>query len=343
MRINIPVNKYQFFSRLDRLYIKFRQTIDLVWMPYEALHDMVSFVMNCRLSPFIPSYKKDTYDLIFYAHTIEKGLSLPQPRPHFGRNNISRVMYLLRRCDPLMVNPAAVKMALGNLQQYIEFHRKKGLESLFLNELNEELLKIVTRFDINPDGGTRNVLLDMKKIAERSHTYAAFLSSRFSCRNFSNAPVLASLLKEVVVTAQNAPSQCNRQSTRIHAYLDKEMIARLLECQGGSSGFAAAVPAVLVVTSDVAAWTSRAERQQAYVDAGLFGMALLYSSHAYGLGSCCLNFAKTNFQEKIFKKIANISTSERVVMLVAIGYLDDENPLATRSTRFQVETVLKLH
>lgn len=343
MRLILPLKNYRYLLRLDRFYIKFRQTIDLVWMTFESLYDMANFIMHGRLSPFVPSHKKDTYDLIFFSHTIEKGLSLPKPRLLFGKNNIARIIHLLRHCDPTMVNTAAVQMALGSLNEYIDFHRKNGIKDIFLDDLHQELSKITAKLPIQAVGGTRDVLKDNNKLKEQRLSYTEFLSSRFSCRNFSNNTVPANLLKDVVLTAQNAPSQCNRQSTRIHGYMNKEVIARLLALQGGSSGFAASVPLVLVVSSEVAAWSTRAERNQAYVDSGLFGMALLYSCHAHGLGSCCLNFAKTNLQERAFKKVAGISAGERITMLIAVGYLDETNAVAARSTRCPLDTVFKLN
>lgn len=341
--MELPVQTDGFLSRFDRLYIRFRQTVALLGMPFEAAYDMVLFVSRCRLSPFVPRHKRDTYDLIFFSHTIEKGLSLPEPRPLFGRNNICRVLYLLRHCDPDKTGPAALGMGVGCLHAYLEHHARHNVEAPFLTGLKHELDSLAGRFATAGEGGTKDVAGIFRKIEARQLSYEEFLRTRFSCRNFRKEPVPLELIREVTGTAQQAPSQCNRQSTRVHLYQDKDDIARLLAHQGGARGFAAHVPTILVITNEMSAWVSKVERNQCYVDAGLFAMALLYACHARGLGVCALNFAKSNLEERRFKKVARIPAGERVAMLIAVGFQDESCAVAARSVRCPTGEVLHTH
>jgi nitroreductase len=341
--MELPVKNAKHLLLLDRLYIKLRQSLALLGLPFEAAYDCAIFIFYCRLSPFVPKHKKDSYDLIFFSHTIEKGLSLPEPRPLFGRNNICRILSLLRHCQPDKVNPVALQMALGSLKSYLEFHSNLKIANLFLNDLADELNDLAQQYRITADGGVKNVSNIFQRIDQRLFSYEDFLASRYSCRFFCQKPVPLELIRNVIRNAQQSPSQCNRQSTRVHLHRDKEQIAKLLALQGGGRGFAASVPNLLIITNEVSSWTNRGERNQCYVDAGLFAMGLLFALHANGVGACAMNFSKTNLEERRFRKAANIPAGERVVMLIAVGFQDDKATIAARSARSAVDGVLKIH
>lgn len=57
------------------------------------------------------------------------------------------------------------------------------------------------------------------------------------------------------------------------------------ELIAGNTGFQQEVPNYLVVTADVSAFYDTFERNQVYVEAGLFSMALVEALHYYGIGS----------------------------------------------------------
>lgn len=59
--------------------------------------------------------------------------------------------------------------------------------------------------------------------------------------------------------SMRTPSVCNRQPTRVHVILDKEVIAEALHIQGGVNGYPAP-PALLMITSDLRAFMTSYER-----------------------------------------------------------------------------------
>jgi nitroreductase len=101
----------------------------------------------------------------------------------------------------------------------------------------------------------------------------AFLQSRSSCRMFQPGKIDSGLLTSLVELAQSAPSQCNRQSSRVHVYQDRAVIAQLLELQGGSRGFAQSVDNLFVVTSEVTAWAAPASATSCTLTARCFPWA----------------------------------------------------------------------
>jgi nitroreductase len=342
--MELPVKKSPLLA-FDMFYIKTRQIVNLlVVLPFDVVWDMTFFLLHCRLSPFVQRHQKDKYDLIFFSHTIEKGLSLPNPHPIFGKNNIARVLHLLRNCDPDKVGKVAVQMAIGSLNEYLEFHNKADISDPFLSEMASELTLVTARHKILANGGTKDVICINQKIHNGLLTYGEFLASRYSSRAFHKDPVPKELLEKIIQIAQQAPSQCNRQSARLHLYQDKQEISNLLTLQGGARGFSTDVSTLFVISNDLNSWVASGDRNQGYLDSGLFAMSLLFACHAHGLATCPLNFSKTNLAEHKFKKAARIPNGERVVMLVAVGFPANTPTLvAARSVRSPIEDILNSH
>jgi nitroreductase len=81
------------------------------------------------------------------------------------------------------------------------------------------------------------------------------------------------------------------------------------------------------------------ERNQLWIDGGLFSMALLYALQSLGLASCCLNLCIPWTVEKKLAKIYRLPASERPIMMIAVGYLPD-SVLVAHSQRKPLNTVL---
>lgn len=339
--MELPLSEASKTLFLDRWYIKTRQMMGMFLLPIEYFLDCLRFMFHCRLSPFISSPEKDSYDLIFFAHTIEKGLSLPNPRPFFGKNNVARVVHLLRVCDKDKTNPAAIQMGLGALVEYVQYHEARGNRNPYIDEVDANCRALIGKFKQDGIGGTRDVSDTLALLQSKSLCYSGFIESRYSCRSYTKDAVHIDDVEDAVRIAQSAPSQCNRQSSRIYHYSSPGKIRELLALQGGSRGFAEDVPCLLVVTNELSAWTGKSERNQCYVDGALFAMCLLLAFHSKCIGACALNFAKTNRDERHFLRLAGISKDERVIMLIAVGHQDPSKTKAARSVRVPLERILR--
>ena len=70
------------------------------------------------------------------------------------------------------------------------------------------------------------------------------------------------------------------------------LFMKALKIQGGFLGYAMP-PVLLLVTSDIRAFMNNGERNEPFVDGGLFSMSLLYALEAYGLAACPLIYLRT--------------------------------------------------
>ena len=150
---------------------------------------------------------------------------------------------------------------------------------------------------------------------------ATFFATRRSIRDFdvSRVPALEDLVGAVEL-ARNTPSVCNRQGFRVHIYRDRPTIDRILQIQGGATGFNDTVPTVAVVTARRALFVGPMERNQRWVDGGLFAMTLVWAFHAIGLGTCMLNWSMGLRSSDRLRAAADIPDGEDIVVLLAIGH-----------------------
>lgn len=309
---------------------------------WEYLNDFAVTIRYNTYSPFEDQNLRLYYRLIILSHAIEKGLSLADPRALFGREKIQSIVAMARKYDASS-SKFPLQMASGALQDYIEIHRKKGVVDPFLKEVEGYLKNEPVFADIQPKGGYKRLAELKHVLPEETDGHVRFLESRYSCRHYEPCVVPESLIENIVRIAQAAPSQCNRQSVRVHCYTDKSEIEKLLTLQGGASGFVEGVYNLFVITSEVTAWGGYGQRNQGYVDCGLFAQQLLLACYANGIGVCPLNLAVDNAKEKKIKMTAKIHPRERLAMMISFGYPGKLDLKAARSARLPLRSVLKIH
>ena len=158
-------------------------------------------------------------------------------------------------------------------------------------------------------------------------------------RQFDSKALNTEDVKKAIKIAQKAPTACNRQASKVYLYTDKLTNDALGELIAGNTGFQQEIQNYLVVTADVSAFYDTFERNQVYVEGGLFSMALVEALHYYGIGSCILQNGEYYNKNKKIKKICkNIPENERIILFVAIGYYKNEFSYAV-SLRKNVEDV----
>lgn len=303
----------------------------------EFFRDMFTFIRHNGYSPLESRNKKLFYKILIETHTVEKGLSLKEPKPLFGKEKINGIIRMINEYDR-SYSALPLEMALGAFQGYLDLHTRLGLSDDFLFYL-DAFVEHMKRDGTLGSGGIKQAAPWQGGVPDAK----AFLQSRSSCRMFQAGKLDERLLTSVVELAQSAPSQCNRQSSRVHVYQDRTVIAQLLDLQGGSRGFAQSVDNLFVVTSEVTAWGGAGQRNQLYVDGALFSMGLLLACHANGLGACPLNLAILNSVEKKIRTVGGIAPSERLIMMIAVGTPLESHFRAARSPRRLTAEVLELH
>ena len=286
-----------------------------------------------------PEQKQLHYDILLLAHTVEKGLSVANTRPGFGKEKISRLLELLLNYDENW-DAFALEKSYGCLSQYLSWHKSIGYDLVELEEPISNFIKRCIGLGLNPRGGTKQIV---NAANVENPVLQDALMSRFSCRRFEPVLVSECNLQKISLIAARTPSQCNRQSSRVHYFSDKAKILELLSLQGGAGGFLDSVYNLFIVTSDISAWSGYKARSQAYVDGALTAMQVLNACQATGLGCCPLNLAVTNAKEKVICDAAGISRGERLIMMIAFGVPEAIDLSVARSERKPSSQVLIRH
>jgi nitroreductase len=219
--------------------------------------------------------------------------------------------------------------------EYKYFHQKAVFE------LDYDLLNKINEFEIR----YKDVIPSQQKIISKEcyfnevdKDFESFSNSRRSMRNYSGTDVDAELIKQAITLARNAPSVCNRQSVRVHVYSNKETVQNLLRVQAGNRGFGHLANKVIVVTAELGAMHGLYERNQAFVDGGMWAMNLLYALHYYKIVACPLNCSNSLEKDKLLRKYGKIAKSETFIMLISIGYAADTFKIAS-SPRKSVDEI----
>lgn len=251
-------------------------------------------------------------------HGLEKGMTFPVPRRPFGLARRGVITDILESRSSELLDDAVRKNAESALAEHATFNSTGVISSL-----------------LSPFGPT--------DIMDRGDDVVSqFVSSRHSVRNFANVKVDDLLIEEIVRNAGLTPSVCNRRSYRAHVFEDRNDIDNLLALQNGNAGFGDTVPLLVVVTERRSAFMGSGERNQRWVDGGLFAMSLVWIAHARGLGSCFLNWSQTNERTRVLRARAGISEAEDVVVLIAMGY-PAEGYRVARSPERGLNDILVLH
>lgn len=316
----------------------FDKLMKVVLIFSEAMRDAVAFLRFNGYSPLVARSKRQFYKILIEAHTIEKGLSLREPKHLFGKDKIRFVMSSLSNYDSSHSTLPA-HMSLGALEAYLNFHAKAGISDPFLDEVASYLKAWETKLPKPWKGGTRDYSFSEEPIGSLKH----LLASRASIRTLRPTPLSADQIFDVIQQAQLAPSQCNRQSSRVHVYQDPAQIKELLSLQGGSRGFAESVGNLFVVSSDLCAWGGPGQRNQAYVDGALFAMCLLFACRSLGWGACPLNLAIDHKTEAAICRAGRIPAGERLIMMIAFGEPDAPDTKVAYSPRRAVSEIATLH
>nr|WP_269144457.1 nitroreductase family protein [Methylicorpusculum oleiharenae] len=171
--------------------------------------------------------------------------------------------------------------------------------------------------------------------------FLVFSKSRSSVRNFTGEKIPFNLIENAIGIAKTAPSVCNRQPCRVYYIENKIKIDSVFAIQQGLVGYSDNIYQLLVLVADKNYYYTVGERNQLYIDGGLFLMNLLYALHYYSIGACPAHWGLNHDKDKLIQNELQLSDSERVICLVPIG-IPNESFKTTLSLRRENEEILKI-
>lgn len=333
---------YRFLPGLRPVVHAYRSKLNYIKTAFYYLEDAKCAYRFMRWDRKDHGYWKLSSELIFLYHKLEKGLCIPGEPRFFGENPFFETVNLIKRWrsagysvqDPIYLG--AMEALCAYRDRVAVTPPPAGSKDRIYATL-DECLKDYPRS--SPHATPRRVVA-----VDQSHEeqFKALCIARRSVRSFSRKEVPLEAVMQSVEVAQLSPSACNRQPWRVHVYEGRGKIDSMLELQNGNKGFGNTIPLLLVLSVEITAFFDSSERNQPYIDSGLFAMSLLLALQAKGLSSCCLNWCVAPEVDREGHRRGGIPATEKIVMYMAVGYASDE-ACAPYSSRRNVDSLVEIH
>lgn len=325
-------------SKAKEFLKKQAQKIRLIYL---ASLDIRRFSRNAAFSMFDDKYEQLTARIMYNVHAIEKGLSHETHfRAGFGKKALSTLN------DTLVIYEQAgyskehypYVQGLAIYQRYKEAHEKLNEDTSFLKEIvNEKFLESASV--VKETAGLRKVTLE-EKSNNFEKSFYELAQGRVSVREFSGEPIDVTKVYRAIENAEKTPSVCNRQGWSVYLIQEKNLIKKVLFHQRGFKGYGHLPEVLLAITVSNNTFLSPVERNEAFVDGGLFSMSVLYGLEYESLASVPLNAMMNSKDEKAIRKIIDIEDSEQIIMFIAIGQFKNES-YVPKSDRKNHSTFIK--
>lgn len=280
------------------------------------------------------------YKIIFYSHSLEKGMTHDNLRP-FGEKKIRILLdsikeYLSLNYD---INSTAYQIGYNILKKWSDIYETNKFERTNLNDLVDDFLNenkcdemLVGKIEYNGQNEIDKLNLD----------YFSAIKSRHSTRKFKVKEISDEDFKYCVNSAILSPSACNRQMCKIYYIKDKKKKELLSKSIMGLTGFDNNSINLFLITYDISAFLFYGERNQGFFNSGLFAMNFVNAMHFKGIGSCLLQWSNTTKEENLIKNELNIPKNEKIVVAIAGGYYIDKSnvPVSPRKKFDEISKII---
>lgn len=308
-----------FFYKIRDVYIVFKSYLEF----------FLNFVIDAFLyfkysNVFIKtdSLKKIEALVILKYHSLEKGLLHKNMKYRFGKDTVRGLIKLLNRKNVIENKEESQFFAAYTvICKYYELHQKEEVDisDFYSYDIYEKFNSFLNKEE-------ESVINHFKEayFNESKKDFFDFSKSRSSVRDYTGELIDVDIIEKVIELSKRAPSVCNRQPVKVYCVSDKEKVKTALGIQGGLRGYDEKINQLLIVTSDRNYFYTIGERNQLYIDGGIFLMNLLYSLHYYNIAACPAHWGMVHSKERKIHKLLNISNSEKIISFVTIGVPKEE-------------------
>lgn len=300
------------------------------------LHDAKVFIESTYLN-------KEKHRILaritMHCHSIEKGLTFNERKYGFGQERMNILIADILSYIKKFGTDNELKKIIQVIAEYRHFHLNK--EELLDDAL---LIRITKLLELFPDISVNKIQLDYSAseyFSDQSSSFDKFSNSRHSVRNFNSTPVSIQTIIDSVKLAQNAPSSCNRQPSRVYIVENKETIKEIFKLQGGNRGFGHLVDKLIIITGYLGVYNDVTERNTVYIDTGIFTLNLAYSLHFYNIAACILNWSASLPKDERLHLMLNIPYNEAISTLIACGNTNNDFKVCN-SSKLEYPSIIKI-
>ncbi|MCY4780803.1 nitroreductase family protein [Sphingobacterium sp. UT-1RO-CII-1] len=266
-------------------------------------------------------------DLILNYHSLEKGMLFKDMKKGFAAYRIINLHKILE--DSTLqrnITRSQIRVGYEVMCKYYELHSNKNwdISDFYTLEQYKAYKKILGASYSCEFSGVYDFTREAFYANINFSNFERFAYSRKSIRDFTGEKIEEDILRKVIQLANTAPSVCNRQASNVYLVEEKKKIDSLLEIQGGFVGYTEHVEQLLILTNNREYYYTIGERNQFYIDGGIYLMNLLYALHFYKVANCPANWGKEAKDDKAVSQIVAIPESEKIICMIPIGICKDE-------------------
>lgn len=337
----MPKFIYQFMKKVIPYSVK--KFLKAVIFKYKISHLVQVEIRKMRKYAFDMNLKNDIHNLFarltYHTHAIEKKLSNPYFREGFGQKaikNLKDAMIEYKNAG-YALDEERFLSAFIVLQEYCKVHDGKPKYTL-------DIYKFLDSFSITPPVLKVGAIEYQKKtiIKKSKSMFSDLALNRISVRDYSQAEVDDSIILNSIGIAIKSPSVCNRQPWRVHLIKNEELLMKILNLHGGFRGNGDNLKKIILVTVDLRYFSNAYERNQGYIDGGIFLISLVYALTCNEIATCILNAMFDIKRENEMRSLLNLEDSEILIGFITIGNYPDKFK-SPASLRISPDKCLTIH
>ena len=271
------------------------------------------------------------------THSLEKRLSFENPDSSYGKSKVFQLIDLLRKYEVKEgKNNIIEDWSVSVICQMIENYFNDEEKYLFENKTKN----IAAFHKLNSDKSIGGYFTVKKKSITDTEfsSFKDLAFSRHSIRSFIG-PVPDYYIEQAAKVALKSPSNCNLQPIKIYKINNKDKLNKILQLQRGNKGFTSEIHQLIVFVANLSNYSGFRERNQCYIDTGIFSVTFAYALHDLGYGSCMLNWASTINEDISINRILNLPKYHIVTLTMATGDMAD-NLKIPRSLRRKPKEII---
>lgn len=152
----------------------------------------------------------------------------------------------------------------------------------------------------------------------------SLVRQRRSVRWFEQRVVPRDEIDKALLIARQAPTACNRLPYEFRVFDEPDAVRRVSSIPFGAAGYSHNIPTIVVVVGKLESYFSPRDRHAIYVDSSLAAMQFILGLETLGLSSSVINWPDFEPLERKMQSTLGLAVTDRVVMLIAVGYADPE-------------------
>ena len=303
---------------------------------YVFMHDSIYYA-KYSLNGYSLNCKNDCMkaQMMLLLHALEKGMSFAYKKQDWGEKKAFALCKTIREYAKNNDIDEYMILAISVLQKYSMDSSASKKQNL-IADINA-LVKTYSQYLFPQESvGIRKIqeppAFDKKQIED-------FFSTRFSVRDFSNEPITKEEITSAMKIANLTPTACNRQTSKVYAIRNKDILKEVINHQAGGQGWCENADTLFLITGNQSFFGGIWEREQIFIDGGLFAMNFVWGLHLNHIASCFKMFVRDISMQKKLNKLLDLPKNEVPIVVILAGHYKQEPVLGPYSHRFNHQCI----